>query len=538
MGTAEEDYRPDRPSYSAARQYPSRAAWAHETARRLRRWGFTTIGGWSDYELFGAAFELDLPMAPVLHAGSTAGIPWLDMWDPAVVARVDEAAKVAIATVPRGAVVLGYYSDNELGWWNHVLVDMTLKMPSGSGQRARTVSMLKRHYGGSWARLLRDFDPEDAGSFDEFERQGTLFLRPGGNGARMERRILGILAERYYQITSAAIRKHGGGALVLGDRYQSFYYPEVARAARRYVDVISTNCNAHWVDGSFARYFLRTLHELTGRPVQMGEFYMCATENRSGNRNSSAGFPVVPTQLERAAGFRRTILQAAKLPYVVGADWFQYYDEPAHGREDGEDYNMGLVDIHDVPYEEITQVAAGLDLHALHARAAGEPLRHHVPRGPGDPLADFTYHKAMLNWDRVSGYIEPSTKHAVADLYACWTPEGLYLGMHSMGLLENLAFRDNAVPECDRSLWTLRYGKPARTVEVRFGSGRPPAPNAPEVRVVSAEDGVRNVVAAVLPASAFGAAALRPGMVLSLDVALDTAGRCDHVRWKTRLRLE
>ena len=36
------------------------------------------------------------------------------------------------------------------------------------------------------------------------------------------------------------------------------------------------------------------------------------------------------------------------LPYVVGADWFQYYDEPPHGRKlDGEDYNFGLVDIHD-----------------------------------------------------------------------------------------------------------------------------------------------------------------------------------------------
>ena len=31
----------------------------------------------------------------------------------------------------------------------------------------------------------------------------------------------------------------------------------------------------------------------------VGEFYMTATENRSGNKNSSSGFPVVPTQRDR-----------------------------------------------------------------------------------------------------------------------------------------------------------------------------------------------------------------------------------------------
>ncbi len=46
---------------------------------------------------------------------------------------------------------------------------------------------------------------------------------------------------------------------------------------------------------------------------------------------------------------------------VIGADWFQYYDEPKYGRNDGENYNMGLVDIYDQPYEEITLAAKILD---------------------------------------------------------------------------------------------------------------------------------------------------------------------------------
>ena len=129
------------------------------------------------------------------------------------------------------------------------------------------------------------------------------------------------------------IRKYDQRALILGDRYQSFYYPEVARASARHVDAVSSNVNAGWNDGSFARYHLETLRALTGRPVFVSEFYMAARENRSGNENKP-GFPVVDTQRERVAGFNRTLELLVRIPYVVGADWFQYYDEPTHGRAD------------------------------------------------------------------------------------------------------------------------------------------------------------------------------------------------------------
>jgi agarase len=40
-----------------------------------------------------------------------------------------------------------------------------------------------------------------------------------------------------------------------------------------------------------------------------------------------------------------------KMPFVVGAHWFEYADEPAEGRFDGENSNYGLVNIRDEPYE-------------------------------------------------------------------------------------------------------------------------------------------------------------------------------------------
>src|SRR5258708_22404055 len=218
-----------------------------------------------------------------------------------------------------------------------------------------------------------------------------LFLRPGGEGIRIERQFLELLAERYYSLVRDIIRKYDRRALILGDRHQSFYYPEVARASARYVDAVSSNLNASWSDGSFARFYVETLHRLSGKPVLIGEFYLCARENRSGNKNSRGVYPVVDTQKERAAGFRTTLQALLRTPCVIGMDWFQYYDEPTHGRYDGENFNFGLVDIHDRPYEALTSAASALDLVALKNQqiTARPDASQGVPRAPPNPLGQF-----------------------------------------------------------------------------------------------------------------------------------------------------
>src|SRR5579864_7883327 len=49
MGAPRDQYDPRKPSYAASREYASPDAWADTTLTRLKSWGFTTIGGWSDY---------------------------------------------------------------------------------------------------------------------------------------------------------------------------------------------------------------------------------------------------------------------------------------------------------------------------------------------------------------------------------------------------------------------------------------------------------------------------------------------------------
>jgi hypothetical protein len=247
--------------------------WANATLNRLKAWGFTTVGGWSDFHCLRHGRETNAAFAPVLHIGATAGAPWWDMWDPKIIERMDAVAREQILELRDDPRLVGYYSDNEIGWWNAILFKMTLEQAPTSGQRQRLIELLRQTYRNDWSSLLRDFEPAPGvENWDTLAQHGMLFLRPGGNGIRVERRFLELLAERYYSLVRDIIRKYDQRALILGDRYQSFYYPEVARASARYVDAVSSNLNASWNDGSFARFYLETLHGLAAKPVLIGEF--------------------------------------------------------------------------------------------------------------------------------------------------------------------------------------------------------------------------------------------------------------------------
>src|SRR5690606_25101967 len=97
-----------------------------------------------------------------------------------------------------------------------------------------------------------------------------------------------------------------------------------------------------------------------------------------------------PTQAERTLIFEKTLRDILDMPYAVGAHWFQFHDEPPHGREDGEDFNFGLVDIHNAPYRLLTESMTALNAQAeaLHAAADGwrADTTIAVPAAPSDPF--------------------------------------------------------------------------------------------------------------------------------------------------------
>lgn len=534
---------PANPSFAAWQHYADSNAWATATLRRLQAWNFTTVGGWSDFEALKAVGPTNIAFAPVLHIGASAGAPWWDMWDPKVVTRLDEVARESIRPFRDDPRVIGYYTDNETGWWNAILFKMTLEQAPGSGQRQRLIQLLRDTYQDNWAALMQDFEPAPIlESWAELERHGVLYLRPGGKGIRAERQFLTVLATRYYALVHEAVRKYDSNALILGDRHPSFYYPEVVRACAPYVDVVSCNLNPVWVDGSFPRYQLSTLHALSGKPLIIGEFYMAARENGSGNKNNHGTYPVVATQRERAVGFRRTLESLVALPFIVGADWFQYYDQPTHGRFDGENFNFGLVDIHDRPYAPL--VAEASRLKALEAKARARAAQSDpdgaVPPAPRHPLGQFAPGLALKDWDRKQGFVRPTSEFPLADLYVCWNRKAVYLGLCAQDAVEDVYYRGKTVLANERARWDVTLGRHGRSVHGRIGGGIEPVFDEPSVRTVaiSGINGNTRIVAALeLPARLFGQDHFRRGDMVELSSAFSTHGQAYRTEWKGRLRL-
>jgi hypothetical protein len=303
------------------------------------------------------------------------------------------------------------------------------------------------------------------------------------------------------------------------------------------VDAVSSNLNAPWNDGTFARFYLETLHALAGKPVFIGEFYMAAQENRSGNKNNHGVYPVAATQRERAAGFRNTLHALLRTPYVIGADWFQYYDEPTHGRYDGENFNFGLVDIHDRPYEALASAASALDLVALKNQptATRPDAGQGVPRAPRYPLEQFKPTLALKHWNRERGFVKPVSEFPLADLYVCWNDMAIYLGLYAQDVVEDVFYKDKIVRASDRAERIVSVGGATGQIRARIGAGREPIVNQPAVRVVniSGLNGeVRNIAAMELPAKLFSKDRFKSGDTIAFSSIFSTHGGAYRVEWK------
>jgi hypothetical protein len=542
QGASREHFNSTNPGYAAFQHYENSNLWAEATLKRLKSWKFTTAGGWSDFRALRPCRDADVAFIPELHIGASAGAPWWDMWDVNIIAKMNQIAREEILPLRDDPRMLGYYSDNEMGWWNATLFKMTLEQVPASGQRQRLLQLLRQTYHNNWAELLKDFETEGAGSFEELDQRGMLYLRPGSQGIHTYRRFLSLLAERYYALVHEVIRNYDSRGLILGDRYQSFYYPEVARASASSVDADSSNLNAAWNDGTFPRFYLSTLHALSGKPVIVSEFYMAAQQNRSGDKNDSSTFPTVTTQEERAEGFRRTLQALVQLPYVVGADWFQYYDEPTYGRGDGENYNFGLVDIHDQPYEPLVAAARTFDLATIksepHSTRPDASLG--VPPAPRHPLGHFTIRLALKDWDRERGFVKPVSEFPVADLYVCWSEQAVFLGLYAQDIVEENYYRNKIVPEVDRAEWIISVGETNKSIHARLGPGGPAICNEPAARIAHLSGeymNTRNIAALELPAKLFGKERFKASDTIEFGSIFFTHCRADRVEWKGEFTL-
>ncbi len=348
--TFEGDLSPKRgfsPYEKACRvKYGSEGPWAQATAERLKTWNFNTVGAWSS----PAMFKTRLPFTVILDFSESAdpdiwqkgGFP--DVFSEAFRIAVDRVARDTCQKMKNDPWLLGYFTDNELHWgpdWRsrESLLDTFLKMPKGSPGRARALAFSGRTRG-LWA-LWSDQD---------------------------QREFLGLVAGEYFRQCQEAIRRYDPNHMILGCRFASYPPTEVLGAMRDYVEVAS--CNDYSSSPPVDR--VRSIARITGRPVIITEFSFRGAD--SGLPNTVGGGEIVPTQAERAERFSRYVRELANLRDCVGYHWFQYSDQPADGRFDGQNNNYGLVKEDDSPWGRLTSTVTDVNrkIDEIAARAADQ----------------------------------------------------------------------------------------------------------------------------------------------------------------------
>jgi hypothetical protein len=181
----------------------------------------------------------------------------------------------------------------------------------------------------------------------------------------LQSHFLRTVAAEYFRVCAEAIRRYDPNHLILGCRFAGYAPPEVVQSMGDAVDVVSYN-NYDFLPPVEK---LRQIHEWTGKPILLTEFSFKAMD--SGLPNTRGAGKPVATQQERAEHFDQYVTALLDLPFAVGFHWFEYADEPAEGRFDGENSNYGLVDIHDEPWAILTERMRSVNasLEARHARS-------------------------------------------------------------------------------------------------------------------------------------------------------------------------
>jgi hypothetical protein len=92
---------------------------------------------------------------------------------------------------------------------------------------------------------------------------------------------------------------------------------------------------------------------ISGKPVMIGEFHHGATDRGL----PASGIQGTLNQSERGKAYRYYVEQGLARPELIGMHYFQWLDQPVFGRFDGENYNIGFMDICNQPYKELVDAA-------------------------------------------------------------------------------------------------------------------------------------------------------------------------------------
>jgi hypothetical protein len=166
-------------------------------------------------------------------------------------------------------------------------------------------------------------------------------------------------AETYFKTIRDELKKVAPHQLYMGCRF-AWVNDRAAIAAAKFCDIVSYNRYSYSVEE-------QRLPDDIDKPIIIGEFHFGALDRGMFH----TGLRKTANQQDRAAKYKDYVYGALRNPYIVGTHWFQYKDQPTTGRSDGENYQIGFVDICDTTYTETVQACreAGYSMYEYRLKA-------------------------------------------------------------------------------------------------------------------------------------------------------------------------
>ncbi|WP_096739512.1 agarase [Pseudoalteromonas atlantica] len=335
--------------------------WHDVTLDRMKDWGFTSFGNWVDPAFY------DKESVPYFANGWIIGdfktlsghtnhwglMP--DVYDPEFKKRAEITIDAIAQKIKASPWCIGIFIDNEKSWGERegsvekrygIILDALSKNAANSPAKHAFTTHLKQKY--SSITVLNKAWQSDIANWDELDKGVTFTTYSDAQIADISK-MLEMLGEQYFKVVNGTLAKKLPNHLYMGARMANWGMPdEIIKASVKYSDVLSFNIYEEGMQDHYWQFL-----EDVDLPVVIGEFHI-GTATDSGLFNP--GIVHAANQTDRAAMYKKYMQSVLEKPYMVGAHWFQYVDEPVSGRAfDGENANIGFVTGTDIPYPKMIE---------------------------------------------------------------------------------------------------------------------------------------------------------------------------------------
>ena len=308
------------------------------TLKRLKSWGINSFGNWSDPEIY-LSTENRIPYTVGISSGRFPNV-----FDPAFREAIKRSFSRLDPRIKDDPYCIGFYIDNELN-----VNQITRRLISQSGITKSGLPFLQ--YIKNKYTLVEKLNNTWKTSYSNWQQVDTITRLPEGAKGDIKLFDLKIL-DLYYKICREEQKNYAPHKIYFGSRLHCHFFPDdqseidIIKVNAQYSDVVCFNRYRFSAEDLILPFNI-------DKPTLIGEFHWGALDRGLFH----VGMRGVADQNQRADAYYHYVEGSLNNPQIVGTHWFQYGDQAATGRGDGENYQIGFVDVCDNPNPEIVAAA-------------------------------------------------------------------------------------------------------------------------------------------------------------------------------------